>query len=343
MWAVDNTTPFAAEGYFVRDREGLENWVVALRASFDIRADGLVSMRETQPPVRLAPQYEGDGSEVLLAEAEICPFRPRVDFIVAGTACRPDMKAGRELEVLVDVAGRQKRARVSGPRRLRAVKRRRPEIEAAEPFESLALSWRHSLGGRDPILGDEATAFNDDNPAGRGWTTRWEDLPAGAELDLPQIEDTAAPVAIGKPLPVPFGFGAIQPHWRPRRKFAGTYDDAWRTNRQPLLPDDFDNAFYQSAPADQIFDLRGGEPVRVVNLSPHGELAFRLPQAIFEARTQLGRERIDTRFRLIGVHLDTAASTVEMIWNTVVPCHGRDMDVDRSTVRLRQIAGVSRS
>ena len=57
MWQVTNRTPFAAQGYFVRDREGVEQWVVAIRALFKIRADRLTEIAETQQAVRLAPEY----------------------------------------------------------------------------------------------------------------------------------------------------------------------------------------------------------------------------------------------------------------------------------------------
>jgi hypothetical protein len=52
MWQVENRTPFAAAGYFERDRDGAEHWVVALRARFAVRDDGLVSLAP-QEPVRL--------------------------------------------------------------------------------------------------------------------------------------------------------------------------------------------------------------------------------------------------------------------------------------------------
>jgi hypothetical protein len=48
--------------------------------------------------------------------------------------------------------------------------------------------------------------------------------------------------------PSPAGFGPIACHWQPRVGFAGTYGDAWVANRLPLLPDDFDDRFFQSAP-----------------------------------------------------------------------------------------------
>jgi hypothetical protein len=46
----------------------------------------------------------------------------------------------------------------------------------------------------------------------------------------------------------------------------------------PFLPADFDERYYQAAPADQqVPYLRGGEPVTLFNLSPPGRTDFRLP------------------------------------------------------------------
>jgi hypothetical protein len=76
-------------------------------------------------------------------------------------------------------------------------------------------------------------------------------------------------------------FGPIGRSWSPRSKYAGTYDDNWLENVFPFLPDDFDDAYYQSAPADQQIDyLRGGEEVVLSNLTPQGRTRFQIPQIV---------------------------------------------------------------
>ena len=156
------------------------------------------------------------------------------------------------------------------------------------------------------------------------------------------IENADERLDPAKPLPAPFGLGATQPHWLPRRDFAGTYDGSWQKGRAPLLPDDFNDRFHQSAPLDQQLDLKGGEEVSAVNLHPDGPFSFRLPQIILEASTRVGREKHDTRMRLISVELDTETKSLAMVWNTLVPCNGRDIEVEGSMVRLKQMAGVAR-
>ena len=79
-----------------------------------------------------------------------------------------------------------------------------------------------------------------------------------------------------------------------------------------------------------------------MNLHPDGPFSFRLPQIILEASTRVGPEKHDTRMRLISVELDTETKSLAMVWNTLVPCNGRDIEVEGSMVRLKQMAGVAR-
>ncbi|MGN6771552.1 MAG: DUF2169 domain-containing protein, partial [Rhizobiaceae bacterium] len=62
-------------------------------------------------------------------------------------------------------------------------------------------------------------------------------------------------------------------------EYGGTYDQNWIDNIFPFLPEDFDERYFQMAPPDQQIDHpRGGEEVQLVNLTPRGREAFRLPK-----------------------------------------------------------------
>jgi len=60
MWQVDNRTPFAAERAWVRDRNGAEVWLVAVKCTFTIEPDGTTAVAEEQPPVRRIPEHHGE-------------------------------------------------------------------------------------------------------------------------------------------------------------------------------------------------------------------------------------------------------------------------------------------
>ena len=102
-------------------------------------------------------------------------------------------------------------------------------------------------------------------------------------------------------------FGPVGRTWRPRLRLAGTYDKKWLKTRAPLLPEDFDEAYYNCAPVDQQIDgyLRGDEEVRVQNMhSEHSDLRFRLPG--IRVRALLDRTALDgSGFEEIPMNLDT--------------------------------------
>src|SRR5262249_2111873 len=102
---------------------------------------------------------------------------------------------------------------------------------------------------------------------------------------LPNLEHPGNLIARTSDKPTPIGFGFVSRNWLPRRAYAGTYDKMWIDERYPFLPLDFDDRYFQGAPEDQICDhLRGGEYVRLTNMSPEGRLEFNLPTVTMPVR-----------------------------------------------------------
>ena len=60
MWALKNHTPYAAERNWTRDKRGVHQWIVAVKATFAIATDGKLSLLDEQPPPVLAPEYHGE-------------------------------------------------------------------------------------------------------------------------------------------------------------------------------------------------------------------------------------------------------------------------------------------
>lgn len=338
MWQVDNKTPFAVLGYFARDRAGREHWVVAIRARFHILPSQLNTLLDDQGEIRIKPEYADSEGLELLAEGDFCAFKPKTDLLLTGEA---RARAGYEVnkvEVGFELAGRSKRAVVFGKRQLRQ-RAGKLDLDGYETFKTCPLSWRHSLGGPDFL--DPDADPNQGNPIGMGWSSKWPDIPDGTEVGLPLIENPEGFIDAG-PLPPPIGFGAIQPSWRQRASHAGTYDDAWRKYEAPLLPADFSEQFFQVAPADQIFDLKGGETGRIFGMHEDGDYGFRLPQVIMDCSTWIKSQKVETRPRLISVLLNGSDKTLEMVWNSNLPCPDGDMSVSHCRVHVKQMAGVER-
>lgn len=342
MWDVTNHTPFAALGYFLRDKSGAEHWVVAVRASFDVPSRGHCDIASAQTPVRLVPAYADDQAAEMLEDSDLQPFRPLTDVVLHGTATAPQARPQGVIPVTLRLGKIDKTLHCTGPRT--AIRNRFSySLSDPEPISALSLGWAHSLGGPSARPSDDAAPapVNAGNPLGKGWIEDWSRLERGAELAMAQIFDPADPIAPGRPFPEPQGFGSLQPHWLARLKHAGTFDAEWQARRHPRLPLDHDDRFSQAVLPDQTAALVGGETVEVLNVRPEGPWVFRLPQIVFSARTRIGAQVHDTRFRLVSVVLDAAASTVAMVWNTSVPCNGGDTLLRGSSVRVRQMSGVA--
>lgn len=341
MWEIINRTPFSAGGYFVRNEIGREFWCIAVRGRFSARSDELAAISEAQLPISLHPDYSEPDADELLADSSFCPFRPKPDIIIEGEATAVDRRPFYTQVVKFSFGVLSKSAVAVYPRRV---------VERAGKWETVnrlavsavPLSWRLSLGGRDPYATEESIC--ESNPIGKGWSQHLADAADAAEFDLPQIENPNAPFHPDHPMPAPIGFGSVHPSWPSRLVHAGTYDDEWSKRRAPLPPLDFSNIFHQAAPPGQVYpaEIKGGEIVCIEGLHREGNYRFRIPQAILEARTWIGRRSETHRFRIISIHIEATTKRFDITWNSCIPCPEGDHLVERSLVVLRQIAGAVR-
>jgi hypothetical protein len=110
-------------------------------------------------------------------------------------------------------------------------------------------------------------------------------------------------------------------------------------HRHPLVPEDFDERFYQSAPADQQAPgfLTGGEPVVLMNLSSQELLRFTLPKLYFgfETRFYDGSTEIHKLRKLHSVILEPDYPRVSLVWHTALPCHFKVQKLDCTAITLK--------
>ncbi|HSV60387.1 MAG TPA: DUF2169 domain-containing protein [Variovorax sp.] len=329
MWQVDNRTPFAAERAWVRDRDGSEVWLVAVKATFDILPDGSTEVAAEQPPVLRAPEYHGEpGKSSIKYEADLVLGKKSTDIIVVGHAHAPPGRTVTELDAGFRVGPVQKILKVFGDRQWGAL-----GPSAPAPFERMPLVYERAFGGVDARSEQPERDWEWRNPAGCGFAVRKAHLDG---MPLPNIEAADRLVRAWDDRPAPAGFGALGSHWQPRASFAGTYDEAWMKTRQPLLPEDFDERFFQYAPADQQAPhfLMGGEPVATLNLSPQGSLRFNLPKIYlgFETRFYDGSGEIHKQRQLHSVILEPDFPRVSLVWHTALPCHFKVQKLWRTIV-----------
>jgi hypothetical protein len=335
MWQVDNRTPFGAAGNWVRDRDGAEVWLVAVRCTFLIRPDGTTAAAKTQDPPVFAPEYLGDPAAAsLLYDSDFHLTKPTTDVLLHGHAYAPAGRTATQVDVTLRVGGIQKTLRVTGDRVYEDSQRgafpARPQT-----FNRMPLTYERTYGGAEPVAprNSDRRKFEDRNPVGTGFA------PAVGK-SAPNVEYPGS--GVGGP---PAGFGPIPPHWQPRLRYAGTYDEAWQRERFPLYPHDLDDRFFLCSPEDQrpaVF-LRGGELVELINLTPSGWLAFTLPRLAFGFETVFRTgDRVQHRACLHTVILEPDVPRVILVWRTELASHSRVLKLQRTIVRQKQVVSVNR-
>jgi len=109
--------------------------------------------------------------------------------------------------------------------------------------------------------------------------------------------------------------------------------------RQPLLAEDLDDRYFQSAPADQQAPqwLRGGEPVVLLRLTPGQDLRFTLPKLYlgFETRFYDGSRELHPRKNLHSVILEPDFPRVSLVWHSALPCHFKVQKLERTVISLK--------
>ena len=339
--ALDNKTDFAAHPQLLLDQEG-EKLVTIVKATFELQGSEV----ELAPPertrgVRFADfPWEKEKPESIAYPADVHLGKPGTDVLFVAKACAPGGKPAPSFDVRVQVGPLRKSLVVFGQR---LWVERGTGLSAPAPVTEIEMRYDYAWGGRDDE--DPAELLEEPrNPIGMGITRKPTAL---THKPTPSIEDPAFPIRSAKTAPPPAGIGPIGRSWLPRRKYAGTYDQTWQEYRAPLLPDDFDVRFNQCASPGLVADspLAGGEPVRLLNLTPGGgALSFDLPKVVMEMEFRVkGREPV-----VFTPHLDTVLIdlygigpdkpiAIEMVWRAYVRAPRRMKDA-RVIVRERALS-----
>ena len=94
-WAIDNHTPFAAERAWGRDKDGVPEWFVAVRGTFDIKPEGTLAIADEQSR-RCSSEYNGDdGVSSLRYDVDLVAPKPTTDVLINGTAYAPKGRPAR--------------------------------------------------------------------------------------------------------------------------------------------------------------------------------------------------------------------------------------------------------
>lgn len=337
-----NGTPFTAELFLLADADARQQVTVVAKATYAVGRGGRLELAEDQAPVRLfAEPWDDEPGSSLRYETDAVPFKPAADVVLLGTV-EPRRGRATEHDVTVRVGPLVRRARVFGDRRWTRG-RSGLAIGPTEPFERMPLVHERAYGGSAPAKDGEAALAFAANPIGRGF------VPPGAEEDaegvaLPNVEDPACLVATPGDRPTPAAFGFLAAHWSPRLEHLGTFDDAWREQRAPHLPLDFDPRFWNAAPpALRVADgLRGGERVEIEGVTPDGALRFELPAIALVASVRLAPDQATTAaMRADTLVIDADRRRVEIVLRASFDAHERLLDLAAVDVSVAAPAGAS--
>lgn len=311
---------------------GMHVWVTVVKATFDIKPDGSLSLSDEQLEPLLVPEYTGEpGKSSLRYDADLVTVKPTTDIVLNATAYAPGGLPSVDFLVEARVACVHKVIRVRGLREW-SYNALDNEPSAPEPVTQLSIVYERAYGGYDNTDPDPRNQKLDSrNPVGCGVAVRASHL-RGSQA--PNFEYPSGRIEKAGPA----GFGPIDCFWTPRRELSGTYDQAWQEKRLPLLPLDWDPHSLLCSPKDQQpgRHLRGGEQVELINLTLAGYLRFTLPRIHFDFNTRIAGRIENHRSQLATVIIEPNYPRVIMVWQSSLQCV-RDIDyLDETTVREKR-------
>ncbi len=343
MAHIDNHTGLPHAWFEKAGPGGAHFDVLVVRATFDFAPHGeRLSLAPIQTPIVWGDEFDGPAQDdplraVLKREGDLVLYKPCADIHVTGHAQPDEGNAQRSWLAGIAVGGHKKLLQLHGPRHFEAGLFGW-RLTSPEPTASIALDYRNAFGGCFSVpAGDgEAAAFayKRDNPAGCGWLPGAHALKtlsrrarkrieaAVAELKsmpAPQLEDPERPVKDPYANLPTEGLSPMARWCEPRLRYAGTYDEAWRTQRYPQLPEDFDPAFYQSAHPGLILrsHLNGDETIVLHGLLAEGHREMCLPSLrVFGAATCISGKKATVPLALDTARVELDKRQIVLLWRT---------------------------
>lgn len=318
-----NHSEHLAEVLPILDREGAQARLVIVKASYAIAPGGALRRAETPRAIRLGDVHWGPPEIAdLRLPGDFGLTKPGTDFVLSGHAVPPPGTAPH-MDVGIRIADRLKVMRVHGHRLWR---RGLTGVVPgpSEPVVRTPLAWSRAYGGSD--FSDPAHPVEDaKNPVGSGVARRPDRL---IGQPAPQIESPMDPVTAAGGRHVPIGCAPLGRHFEPRRRAAGTHDEAWLRTGYPARPRDYRDVHEHCASPDLVFDsaLLGGEPVRLAGVHEGGLLEFELPKWRLRIDATIDGKVDERRPHLDTVVVDTDAMVVELVWRSLFRCPARMRD-----------------
>ena len=253
---------------------------VACHATFELAPDQSPLVAEPPP---LDPVKDDDERALVEPWGSPAPRKRRPEVVLVGHAHAPPGSQVTSLVARLGVGDFEKLAHVHGD----SCFTRDGTLTAPVPFDRMPLRWDRAAG-----------APHDVNPVG---VAMGKDAVADAQgrVFLPNVRPMGTSIRSRDEVVAPVGFGPLRPTWPSRIERLHRHAARWQPQRwadQPL-PADFDYAYFNVAPADQVLDSLGrNERILLDHLHP------RLPRL----RTELAPVAPCVVVALAGAETDVA-------------------------------------
>jgi len=296
--------------------------------------------------------YDDPMNSSVKLESDFVPFKVATDVVLNGTAYAPGGQAVQTLTVSLAVGGVEKTLRITGDRVCRYRDKGDPLFTEPLPFTSMDIRYERAFGGVDIASDPAMPCVYGRNPLGRGFVVKNAQKSVD-NLLLPNIEDPAdilspEKLCVGHFMhwerqPMPAGFGWVAKYWQPRASLAGVLpadrqvEQALRQAYSLVIPPeqremyektrlpDMDFRFFNGASSGLALPfLSGDEEIRLVNLTPEGELSFHLPGARPRIGLDIGMGLNEPEVLLHTVMLRMEELQVDLTWRGAVPYPGPD-------------------
>jgi hypothetical protein len=258
--------------------------------------------------VRIDEYYERGDPELSAVkyETDLVPHKLATDVVLIGKAHAPGGKPVAHMDVSIEVGAGRKVIRIIGNRTCMYTKKNKaPSFTEPAGFCEMQIRYERAYGGTDGRSLPGMPFAYPRNTKGRGFAIH--NSPEVIDgLPLPNMEDpedllTPERIPIEDPKnwsrqPLPQGFGWFERIWYPRCSFVGSVpafvepDATLREEQLGLVPKrqialarqfklpSFDPRFNNGASHGLVLpNLVGGEKVRLVHLTPEGDLTYNLP------------------------------------------------------------------
>jgi hypothetical protein len=296
--------------------------------------------------------YDDPMNSAVKFESDFVPFKIATDVVLHGKAYAPNGRSANTVIASLQIGRSRKDILVIGDRVCRYREKGAPAFSDPKPFVTMDISYDRAYGGIDIYSDLKLPCPYIRNPRGQGFVIQ-NTKKAVEGLALPNIEDpenrlTPDKLCLGHFMhwerqPMPQGFGWYGKSWHPRSSYAGVLPVDRATEQQlriaytQLVPPaqrelyqqtklpDMDFRFFNGAsPGLAVPLLQGDEELRMINLSPQGELRTQLPDERPRVGLEIGMGLQEPTAYLHTLMIRLEDRQLELVWRAAVSYPGPD-------------------